>query len=42
MELTADNKVANDIKHTYAQAFVIYSLCKYYEFRPLDSGDAED
>jgi cellobiose epimerase len=37
MELTSDNKVANDIKHTYAQAFVIYSLCKYYEFRPLNS-----
>ncbi|MCE5345201.1 MAG: AGE family epimerase/isomerase [Bacteroidales bacterium] len=37
MELTSDNKVANDIKHTYAQAFVIYSLCKYYELRPLDT-----
>jgi cellobiose epimerase len=37
MELTSDNKVANDIKHTYAQAFVIYSLCKYYEFRKLNS-----
>ena len=37
MELSSDNKVANDIKHTYAQAFVIYALCKYYEFRPLDS-----
>jgi mannobiose 2-epimerase len=37
MELSSDNKVANDIKHTYAQAFVIYSLCKYYEFRPLES-----
>lgn len=36
MELTSANKVANDIKHTYAQAFVIYSLCKYYEFRPLE------
>jgi cellobiose epimerase len=36
MELSSDNKIANDIKHTYAQAFVIYSLCKYYEFRPLD------
>lgn len=34
MELSADNKVVNDIKHTYAQAFVIYSLCKYYEFNP--------
>jgi mannobiose 2-epimerase len=37
MELSSDNKVANDIKHTYAQAFVIYALCKYYEYRPLDS-----
>jgi len=37
MELSSDNKVANDIKHTYAQAFVIYALCKYYELRPLDS-----
>ena len=37
MELTSDDKVANDIKHTYAQAFVLYSLCKYFEFRPLES-----
>jgi mannobiose 2-epimerase len=37
MELSFGNKVANDIKHTYAQAFVIYALCKYYEFKPLDS-----
>ena len=35
MELSADNKVSNDIKHTYAQAFVIYSLSKYYEFHPV-------
>jgi len=34
MELNSDNEVANDIKHTYAQAFVIYSLSKYYEFNP--------
>ncbi len=32
MELSSSNEVVNDIKHTYAQAFVIYSLCKYYEF----------
>ncbi|RPH95371.1 MAG: N-acyl-D-glucosamine 2-epimerase [Calditrichaeota bacterium] len=32
MELNSDNAVASDIKHTYAQAFVIYSLNKYYEF----------
>lgn len=37
MEISSENKVAIDIKHTYAQAFVIYSLCKYYEFRRLDS-----
>jgi mannobiose 2-epimerase len=37
MELTSGNKVGNNIKHTYAQAFVLYSLCKYYEFRPLES-----
>lgn len=37
MDLTFDNWVANDIKHTYAQAFVIYALCKYYEFRRLDA-----
>lgn len=35
MELTSDNKVASDIKHTYAQAFVIYSLSKYYAFNPV-------
>ena len=35
MELSSDNQVANDIKHTYAQAFVIYSLSKYYEFNPV-------
>ena len=39
MELSADNEVANDIKHTYAQAFVIYSLSKYYEFNPVSRGD---
>ena len=37
MELSAANKVINDIKHTYAQAFVIYALCKYFELRKLDS-----
>lgn len=34
MELTPDNRPANDIKHTYAQAFVIYALCQYYELQP--------
>ena len=37
MKLSSDNQVVNDIKHTYAQAFVIYALCKYYEFKPLES-----
>lgn len=37
MELTAGNEIANDIKHTYALAFVIYALSRYYEFRKLDS-----
>jgi cellobiose epimerase len=36
MELTSDNRVANDIKHTYAQAFTIYAFSKYYEFNPSD------
>lgn len=36
MELASDNRVVNDVKHTYAQAFVIYSFCKYYEFNPSD------
>jgi mannobiose 2-epimerase len=35
MELNSHNEVANDIKHTYAQAFVLYALSKYYEFNPL-------
>jgi mannobiose 2-epimerase len=34
MALTSDNRVADDIKHTYAQAFVMYALSKYYEFEP--------
>ncbi len=37
MELSADNQVANAIKHTYAQAFALYALCKYYEFRRSES-----
>ncbi len=36
MELDSENQVASDIKHTYAQAFVIYSLSKYYEFNPTE------
>lgn len=34
MELNPDNKVANDIKHTYTQAFTMYALSKYYELVP--------
>ena len=37
MELTPDNHVANDIKHTYVQAFALYSLCKYHELKPSPS-----
>lgn len=32
MSLTAYDEVREDIKHTYAQAFVLYALTKYYEF----------
>lgn len=35
MELSSANEVANDSKLTYAQAFVLYSLSKYYEFNPV-------
>lgn len=34
MTVTEDNDPSDTIKHTYAQAFAIYALCKYYEFRP--------
>lgn len=34
MELGPDNKIADDIKHTYAQAFALYALSKYYELEP--------
>ncbi|HCC70640.1 MAG TPA: N-acyl-D-glucosamine 2-epimerase [Bacteroidales bacterium] len=34
MELSSGNKVVNDTKHTYVQAFVLYSLSKYYEYNP--------
>ena len=36
MELSSTNDVVNDIKHTYAQAFVIYALSKYYEYNPQE------
>ncbi len=31
MSVDSENKPLDDIKHTYAQAFVLYSLSKYYE-----------
>ena len=34
MSISAGNQPLDDIKHTYAQAFVLYALSKYYEFRP--------
>ena len=34
MELSPENNIASDIKHTYAQAFAMYALCKYYELEP--------
>ena len=36
MELTPDNRPADAIKHTYAQAFALYALCKYFAYRPND------
>jgi len=34
MTINAENQPLDTIKHTYAQAFVLYSLSKYYELRP--------
>ena len=34
MSIDAFNQPLDTIKHTYAQAFVLYSLSKYCEFRP--------
>lgn len=34
MTLDADNQPLDTIKHTYAQAFVLYALSKYYELKP--------
>jgi mannobiose 2-epimerase len=36
MELSSADEVVNESKHTYAQAFVLYALCKYYEFHPAE------
>ena len=37
MALTPDHRIADDKKHTYVQAFALYALCKYYEWKP-DNG----
>ncbi|MDD4646207.1 MAG: AGE family epimerase/isomerase [Bacteroidales bacterium] len=37
MEINPDNTLSSGIKHTYAQAFVIYSLCKFYEYKPNEA-----
>ncbi len=34
MSIDAQNQPLDTIKHTYAQAFVLYALGKYYELRP--------
>jgi mannobiose 2-epimerase len=34
MSIDAKNQPLDTIKHTYAQAFVLYALSKYYEFQP--------
>lgn len=34
MDLDCDGRPVNDIKHTYAQAFGLYSLCEYYRLAP--------
>ncbi|WP_299577991.1 AGE family epimerase/isomerase [uncultured Sunxiuqinia sp.] len=36
MSIDSENKPLDTIKHTYAQAFVLYALSKYYEFAPSD------
>lgn len=34
MSIDSINKPLDTVKHTYAQAFVLYALSKYYEFKP--------
>lgn len=34
MSIGSDNQPCDSIKHTYAQAFVLYALSKYYEWNP--------
>jgi mannobiose 2-epimerase len=35
--LSYDCKPVEDIKHTYSQAFALYSLCEYYRLEPTDA-----
>ena len=34
MSINKQNRPLDTVKHTYAQAFVLYALSKYYEFQP--------
>lgn len=36
MSIDSQNQPLDTIKHTYAQAFVLYALSKYYELKPSD------
>lgn len=36
MSIDVSNQPLDSIKHTYAQAFVLYALSKYYELNPSD------
>jgi len=36
MSVTPEGEIADDIKHTYAQAFAIYALAKYYQYKADD------
>lgn len=36
MSIDAANNPLDTVKHTYAQAFVLYALSKYYEFHPSE------
>lgn len=37
MGLDSENQPLDTVKHTYAQAFALYALAKYYEFSPSQS-----
>lgn len=41
MDLTPDNRPADTTKHTYAQAFALYALCKHYAFQPTPAALCE-